>query len=361
MISAIKYVLILMMLIPLPLLGQTDSTEKRLQLSGYVDVYFGHEPGTGRIFKRPDFIYSYNVNNEINMNLGFVKANYVTQKVRLNLAMMAGTYVNSNLASEKGIAKNILEASVGLKLSKKHNLWLDAGVFPSHIGYESAIGKDCYNLTRSIMADNTPYYETGIKLGWISKSGKWIVNGLLLNGWQKIYQDKKELTPAFGTQIQFAPNNRVLLNYGTFFGNIEPEAGLKHRKFHDIYGQFKIKKSNTLILGVNIGNQTFGDTITSKEGWYAVSMVFNHAFKNKWSSAARLEYFNDPSMIFAQSKILAPFECTAYSINADYHHTSNIIWRIEYRFFNNTESLLRSESTYNKKMSLITTSIAVSF
>lgn len=57
---------------------------------------------------------------------------------------------------------------------------------PSHIGFESAIGKDCWNLTRSILADNSPYYETGIKLGYTSKNEKLYLAGMYLNGWQRI-------------------------------------------------------------------------------------------------------------------------------------------------------------------------------
>ena len=33
-----------------------------------------------------------------------------------------------------------------LKLAKKKNLWIDAGILPSHIGFESAVSKDCWTL-----------------------------------------------------------------------------------------------------------------------------------------------------------------------------------------------------------------------
>ncbi len=40
---------------------------------------------------------------------------------------------------------------------------------PSHIGFESAVGSDCWNLTRSILAENSPYFESGIKLNYTNK------------------------------------------------------------------------------------------------------------------------------------------------------------------------------------------------
>ena len=39
-------------------------------------------------------------------------------------------------------------ANAGYKLSAKKAWWLDIGVLPSHIGFESAVGKDNWTLTR---------------------------------------------------------------------------------------------------------------------------------------------------------------------------------------------------------------------
>jgi len=46
-----------------------------------------------------------------------------------------------------------------VKIHKTKILWIDAGIFGSHIGIESAVGKDSWNSTRNISADNSPYYE----------------------------------------------------------------------------------------------------------------------------------------------------------------------------------------------------------
>ena len=82
---------------------------------------------------------------------------------------MLGNYAQYNLSAETNWAQFIYNANIGIKLSKKNNLWLDAGLMPSHIGAESAISDDCWSLTRSLSAENSPYYETGIKLNYTSK------------------------------------------------------------------------------------------------------------------------------------------------------------------------------------------------
>ena len=84
--------------------------------------------------------------------------------------------------------------------------------FTSHIGFESAIGKDCWNLTRSKLADNSPYFETGVKIGFTSKNDKWFFSGLVLNGWQRIQRQDGNNALALGHQITFKPTSKITLN-----------------------------------------------------------------------------------------------------------------------------------------------------
>lgn len=182
------------------------------KISGYLETYYSYDFANPYDHNRPEFVYSHNRHNEVNINLGFIKAAYSTNKVRANLALMAGTYANANLSEEPGVLKNIFEANAGVQISKKKNLWVDAGIFSSHIGFESAIGKDCWNVTRSILADNSPYYESGVKLSYTSDNEKYFISGLILNGWQRIQRVNGNNTPAFGHQITFKPNSKVTLN-----------------------------------------------------------------------------------------------------------------------------------------------------
>jgi hypothetical protein len=54
---------------------------------------------------------------------------------------MVGTYPQYNWPRNSLYCKIYTEANIGVKISKKHNLWIDMGIMPSHIGFESAIGK----------------------------------------------------------------------------------------------------------------------------------------------------------------------------------------------------------------------------
>src|SRR6478752_3177769 len=130
-----------------------------ITFSGYIDTYYSYDFGNPDNHTRPGIFYNYNRHNEVNLNLGLLKVNYTKDNVRGNFGLMAGTYPQYNMVVEQGLLKNVYEANVGVKLSSKNNLWVDAGVMPAHIGFESAIGKDCMTLTRSLAAEHTPYYE----------------------------------------------------------------------------------------------------------------------------------------------------------------------------------------------------------
>ncbi len=119
--------------------AQDDTSAAALSFSGYAEVYYAYDFNKPADHNRPSFFYSHNRHNEFNLNLGFVKANYSAERIHANVALAAGTYLNTNYASEPGVLNNVYEANAGFKLSKSKNLWLDGGIFASHIGFESVI------------------------------------------------------------------------------------------------------------------------------------------------------------------------------------------------------------------------------
>src|SRR5438046_2463427 len=97
-----------------------DSTEsKPLILSGYVELYYSYDFNKPINNTKAPFLYSYNRSNEVNLDLGFIKAAYEKNRVRANIALAAGTYMNANYVAEPGVLKNIYEANAGVKLSSK--------------------------------------------------------------------------------------------------------------------------------------------------------------------------------------------------------------------------------------------------
>jgi hypothetical protein len=114
-------------------------------------------------------------------------------------------------------------------------MWIDAGVMPSHLGFESAVGTDCWNLTRSILAENSPYYETGIKLSYTNKKEDLYFAFHVLNGWQKIAVTDQDQAPIVGIQLTYKPSSSLTLNYSNFIGRINVDTMDALRVFHNLY------------------------------------------------------------------------------------------------------------------------------
>lgn len=340
-------------------LGQNDSVNSPLKFSGYVETYFSFDRSMPDNHNRASFAYSFNRHNEFNINLGFIKAAYNTNNVRGNLALMSGTYANANLAAEPGILKNILEANIGVKISKSKNLWIDAGIFAAHIGFESAIGKDCWNLTRSIMADNSPYYESGAKIGYTSNDERWFLSALIINGWQRIQRVSGNNTPAFGHQLIFKPSVKVLFNSSSFVGSDTPDSARQMRYFHNFYGQFQCSKRLGLIAAFDIGAQQNEMESTNYHLWHTSVVTARFALADKLMVAARGEYYHDANSVIIATGTTNGFLTYGYSLNLDYNITNSLVWRIEGRAFNSKDKIFTLDKKDNNQNYFFTTSLAI--
>ncbi|AHF15452.1 porin [Niabella soli] len=356
-----KTIVVLLSLLAVRGNAQTDSTQSSFTLSGYIEAYYSCDLNKPGNHEHPAFMYAYNRVNEVNLNLGYIKAAWQTESLRANLALGAGTYMNANLAAEPGVLKNIYEANAGVKLSKNKNLWVDAGIFASHIGSESAVGKDCWTLTRSILADNSPYYETGAKISYTSDNGKWFISGLVLNGWQRIQRVNGNNTPAFGHQLTFKPSSKITLNSSSFIGNDKPDSVKRMRYFHDFYGIFQLSDKLALTAGFDVGAEQKSKGSNQYNTWYAPVLLLKLSPDAKNNVAARVEYYNDKNGVIITTGTPHGFKTAGYSLNYDHLFGNNILWRIEARKFSSKDKIFAKGNSKAKDDFFLTSSLAVSF
>jgi hypothetical protein len=320
-------------------LSQTDSTANPLTISGYLEVYYIYDFSNPEDHNRQGFFYSYNRHNEANVNFGFIQATYKQDRVRGKLALMTGTYANANLAAEPGVLKNVFEANAGVKLSQTKDIWVDAGIFASHIGFESAIGATCWNMTRSLLADNSPYYEAGAKVSYTTPDKKWFVSGLLLNGWQRIQRVPGNQTPAFGHQLTWTPNDKITLNSSSFIGSDTPDSLRQIRYFHNLYGVIQITEKVGLIIGCDIGAQQKSKGDSDYNTWYSPVAIIRYSPTEKLSWAARAEYYTDQGEVIISTGTPNGFQAFGYSINLDVRVTENVLWRCEARTLSSKDAI----------------------
>lgn len=333
----------------------------KFKVSGYLETYYGFDFNKPTDNNRPGFIYSHNRNNEVNLNLGFIKGSYDDGTMRANLALMTGTYTNANLAAEPGVLKNIFEANAGIKLSKTANLWLDAGIFSSHIGFESAISKDCWVLTRNISSENSPYYEAGAKLSYGTADGKLSATVLYLNGFQKINRQDGNSQPAGGLQLTYKPTNKLTLNYSNYIGSEGLDAVRVNRTYHNFYAIAQLTDSFGLTAGFDYATQQIVRGQSEKNEILSPVLIAQCKIDSKWAIAGRAEYYEDKSGVLIGTGTPNGFKTIGYSLNLDYAPISNAVVRVEGKVYDSKDKIfVRDMSAVNHNAS-ITASIAVSF
>ena len=324
-----------------------------------METYYLHDFNRTSDNIRPSFTYSHNVTDKPSINLAFIKANLNTDRVRANLALGSGTYMRANYALEPRDLQKVFEANIGLKLSD--NLWLDAGVMPSHIGFESAVGMDNWTLTRSILADNSPYFETGARLSFTSDDGKWYASGLILNGWQRIQRTDGNTTPSIGHQLTYKPNSKVTLNSSSYIGNDKSDQDRRMRYFHNFYGQYQLNEQWGLITGFDIGAEQKERNSSRYNVWFTPIVIAKYAYSDKLSFSARAEYYQDKDQVIITTDTPNGFRTYSYSANVDYRLSNNIALRAELRKFHSKDEIFQDRNSFSEESLAATTALTLNF
>lgn len=347
---------LLILLYGCKIFAQPDSS-KKITFSAYGELYYSYDFSKPANHDKPNFLYNHKRHNEINANLLLVKANYSSQPYRGNIAAMAGNYAEYNLSAEPTWAKFIYEANMGVKISNKKNIWLDAGIFPSHIGFESAISADCWTLTRSLVAENSPYYETGLKISSTSKNEKLFLSALFLNGWQKIRKPDIIQQPSFGFQATYKPSTKIILNYSNFLGTDKPDSLKSFRHYHNLYFQYESLSNFGIIAGFDAG---FERTRFKKfSSWYTPVIILKQRILKHALIAVRGEYYNDKNEAIIFSGTPNGFKTFGFSSNIDVDLNEKMKWRIEGKMYHSKDKIFKNNSSTNNYS--LTTNLSIRF
>ncbi len=345
------------------ILGQTDSlwsASPEIEITGFTDIYYAYDFNTPETTFRQPFLFNHNRHNEFNLNLGMIKIAAVHAKYRSNFALHTGTYVQDNYSAEPGVLKNIFEANVGLSLIPSGKLWLDAGILPSHIGFESAVSLDNSTLTRSLLAENSPYFMTGAKLTYTPRPD-WELAAIVNNGWQRIQRVSGNSLPGFGTQIVYKPSTNATFNWSTFAGTDDPDSTRRMRYFSNVYGIIQVSEKLEIIGGFDVGFQESAITTDSYDNWLSPVLIARYRFKENFAAAIRLEHYQDPGGVIVGFPEGVMLKTNGYSLNLDYNPTPDIACRLEGRWLSASDNSFPRESTSVSDNFTLVGSIAVRF
>lgn len=336
-----------------------DST-KTVSLEGYADIYFGYDFNEPSDKNRPYFV-SHSRHNEFNINLAYLSLKYSSERARACFTPGFGTYMNANYATEPGSLQFLVEANIGLKPFKRKEIWIDAGVFVAPYTTETAITHDQLLYTRSLGADFSPYYLTGLRAAIpIARSINLYL--YLVNGWQVIQDVNNALSVA--TALEWKLSKSLTFNWSTYFGDerTAQHSDYKSRIFSDLNCLYQPNKRLSLSLDLYGGLQD-RDEPNDASGWYQWNLNGRFFITSNHSLGARVEYFRDANTIVAIPVTAATrFDCASASLGYSLIITENVSVHAEGRYFFSDEDIfLNPEGQPSKQDALLIGGITAKF
>lgn len=342
----------------LSLQGFADEKSK-VHFGGFVDSYYSYD------FNSPsarDRAYTTQAvrDSEFNINLAFVEAKIEEERTRGRLALQTGTSVQANYAAEPAngsnsgplLSRHIQEAYAGYRAADP--LWIDAGIFASHIGLESFISRDNWNYTRSLTAEYTPYYSPGVRASY-QVTPKLAVQFHIINGWGTISDVNKD--KSLGFQASYSLTDFWTLTYNNYYGN-----DIGERSFHQVLNKFEVTPKWKLAVTLDYGQQK-GVTSESVSIWSAATVISQYKLTDSLSLNGRVERFKDsnlaavslPSTVTSQDG----FDVWGGSVGIDTQLESNLVWRNEIRALKATSDIFSAKSSNTNSDIFAVTSIAL--
>ena len=328
----------------------TDSTPK-ITVGAFVDGYFawdfGRPPSLDRSFSGGALFTTQPArHNEFNVNLAFIDAKLDAPHYRGRFALQVGTSVQSNYSGEPNrgsvsgpsLGRHIQEAVVGLKIA--NNIWIDGGIFYSHLGMETWASRDNLTYTRSLVGDYSPYYQSGVKMTWTA-SPKLTAQLNVVNGWQNISENNSG--KGAGVRFDYAATTTGTISYYNFFSS---EAGSKLRTFNGV-GVKQTTGKLTLLGEFDYGSQSKGSR-GGQSNWYGWTAVARVQTTPTAALVIRAEGYEDPDQVIVStgttthgiSSLANPaLRALGGSVGLDITPFARVAWRSELRGWRNKNAL----------------------
>jgi hypothetical protein len=342
----------------------SPDTAVTVSFGGFVDSYYAYDFGRPANFDRP-FTTQAVRHDEFNVNLAYVEAKVSGPRVRGRLALQAGTSVQSNYGGEPAIgtvsgpsvSRFIQEAVAGYRITPA--LWVDGGIFLSHIGIENWTSRDNPTYTRSLSFDFTPAYASGVKLTW-QATPRLSALFTVMNGWQNISENNHD--KAVGARLDYARSSSTTFSYYNHIGNEASSSRI--RVFNGVGFKSGLTPTFTVQGNFDYGRQQ--QAVTGSDSWWSVGLIGKLQVTPVVGVSGRAERYQDPDQVIVVTGSPGGFKATMASLGLDFSPLGNtrVLWRSELRGTWSGDPIFpdRSASTgVSKSNTLLVTSLALTF
>lgn len=344
--------------------ARADEAHPPVTWGAFVDTYYAWDASRPATFDRA-YTTQPARHAEFNVNLAFVEARLASEGVRARLALQWGTSVQSNTAGEPrvgsvsgpDVSRFVQEATAGWRLAP--TLWVDGGIFPAHVGYESWISRDNLAYTRSLIAEYSPYYESGARLTW-TPSPALTTQLALVNGWQNVSAENS--TPGAGVRVDWTLPRGVVLTYDNLIADVAADSEAANvRLYHDVIVQADPSPRWRVAAAIAFGSQSRAPLDAEGARWWGASVFARWQTTTHVAAVARVETLRDPGGVVVTTPSGASFETIGASLGVDVSPAPSLRWRTELRMFDSRDAVWPArEGGLARRSGFVVTSLGVS-
>ena len=284
------------LLVLAPSLARGDGAKLgEVVVTGFVDLSAAYNPnrpvnhasftdGTGTTGKRA---------NELTVNLAALTFTLPPAPVGLTLGLQVGTGADVLYSGEvtapgtsPSLWRFVREASVSWKPLPK--LLLQAGIYPSHLGLESAVSRDDWTYTRSWSGEFSPYYQAGVKAAF-QFNDEWSAQAHVCNGWNIVgdVNDGKSV----GTQVAYT-RGKLSVSLNTLLGPERAQDNRDLRGILDLVVQAPLGDRFSLQASADLAGEQQPDG--PSKTWRAAQLSLRALLAGSTALIVRGEVFDDP-------------------------------------------------------------------
>ena len=312
--------------------AQVKDTTASFKFGGYADVYYAYYTDSVGVKNYQKFPAISPRSNIFGLNVLQLTAQYTSSRIRSSVALFYGDIPASAWSP---VFNFIQEANVGYRLAKK--LWVDVGLFKTHIGTEALLPKDNITSSLSIITVYEPWFQSGIKLKY-SPTDKLSFCFHLLNGYNTFVETNNKKSVGVGVIYKLGDKGNIA--YYNLMGDETPDR-IKTSHFrilnnlafnYDITDRFKLS------VGIDYISQTHSRILDSTKtaSIYSAIVTMRYQLIKKLGIYGRWDMYNDQDGVLSGRIVDTNFQSTGYIMNGitaglEYKVTENSYIRLEGR------------------------------
>ncbi|WP_447975415.1 outer membrane beta-barrel protein [Nitrospira sp. Kam-Ns4a] len=282
--------------------------------------------------------------NELDLNMGAVYVRKdATERSRWGLELMGqggedakafGFGVNLPKLDGSSWLRHLGRANVSYLAPVGNGLTVQAGIFPSLIGYESLYAKDNFNYTRAWIADYSPYLMMGVNALY-PFNDRWTGAVFVIN--EYFHLQNANSLPSYGAQLAYRPAQAWVLKETVYCGPDQSATALAFwRLFSDSIVEWKVTDDLILVGEYQVGTQRAAAVPGHPRQFYmGAAFPVRWHLGGPWSVALRPEVYWDRNGLITGDRqfIRAVTATTEYKLPAGWT-TARL--RLEYRYDEST-------------------------